>query len=292
MKSLPKRLCLYGGAALVLGSLAAATVLRTAEADVMTLLSSADVQLRLANGIPARDRDGQELSSRIEMITTAEKCLDAVERQQPGMAVTMEFRGFAKMLRGDFAAAASCYDKARKCADCTPEQRDMLAFNEARMLAQAGHRQQAVDAFERHAKALDARFGHQRAIEEAAVLREMGRRLDAEKLLDGVVRDREAAPVARLQAGLEFEQLGHPAKAEAALAQVRKEVPIADYYLARLKLRQGDADTSIQLLVRAAEAAPAEVRRRIREEPDAWQALAEKARFQQLSAPESATPGR
>jgi tetratricopeptide (TPR) repeat protein len=292
MKDLQKRLLLYCGAVGVLGSLGAATVLGRSDADVTTLLSSADVQLRLAYAMPARDQQGRELDSRTHLIADAEASLAIVERVQPGMAVTAEFRGFAHMLRGDFAGAAACYAHARSCGDCQDEQRDILVFNQARMLAAAGQRQQAVAVFEKNAAALDARFGHQRAVEQAAILRELGRRLDAEALLETVARDDGAAPLARLQSGIEFELLGHLDKAAAAFAGATGEVPIADYHLARLKLRQGEVDTSLQLLERVAKVMPAEVRRRILQEPDAWQALAAEPRFQELSAPGSATPGR
>lgn len=287
-----KRSLLYGGAGLVLAALGIACVTARTDADAMTLLSSVDVQLRLAYAIPARDASGQELASRREMITLAEQQLAEVERQQPGMAVTAEFQGFAQMLRGQYQEAAQSYRRARACQDCTAEQGDVLAFNEARMLVQAGSREQALALFEQQAGAFDARFGQQRAIEQAALLREMGHRLDAERLLDGVARDADAAPMAWVQAGEQYELLGHPSKAEAVWQHAAATVPIADYLLARLKLRQGDTDTCLQLLERVAKVQPAEVRRRLREDADAWQAVAKTARFQELCASSPATPGR
>ncbi|MEO6593756.1 MAG: hypothetical protein ABIP94_03280 [Planctomycetota bacterium] len=292
MNDLNKRSLLYGTAVLVLGGLGAAVATRSADADVMTLLSTADVQLRLANGIPAVDKQGRELTARTQMIAAAEQALDNVERMQPGMAVTAEFLGFAQRLRGKFEQAAASYRRAQGCADCEPEQRDILAFNQARMLAEAGHREQALAVFEQNSKAFDVRWKHQRAVEEAALLRQLGRRVDAERRLDGIARDADAQPMASLQAGLEYERLGHADKAEGVLNRISKAVPIADYHLARLKLRHGETDTSMQLLERAAKAVPAEVRRRIQEEPEAWSAVAKDARFLELTAPQTATPGR
>lgn len=294
MKQLQKRALLYGGALLVLGGIGVGCMAGRAEADVLTLLSSADVQLRLAYGIPAHAADGRkiDLSSRGEMIQQAEAYLADVERMQPGMAVTAEFQGFAAMLRGRYQDAAASYRRARGCADVTGEQRDILAFNEARMLAKAGSREQAVALFEQQASAFDARFGHQRALEQAAVLREMGRRVDAEQLLDDVARDAAAAPMASLQAGEEYLQLGHASKAEAMFRRAAGAVPFADYCLAKLKLQQGDTDTCLQLLEGVAKVQPAEVRRRLREDADAWQAVAKETRFQELCATPPATPGR
>lgn len=292
MNELQKRSLLYGIGALVLGGLGTVWGVGRAGADAMTLLSSADVQLRLAYGIPAQGRDGKALSSREAMITDAERHLVEVERMQPGMAVTAEFQGFAAMLRGRPADAAAAYRRARGCGDCGEEQRDVLLFNEARMLAEAGNREQAVALFERHAAALDARFGHQRAIEQAGILRELGRRQSAEHLLDGVMRDEAALPMAALQAGQQYERLGHTDKAAAMFARAAAAVPIADYDLARLKLQQGDVDSCLQLLERVAAVQPAEVRRRLREESDAWQAVAGEARFRELCSSPPATPGR
>jgi tetratricopeptide (TPR) repeat protein len=292
MNELQKRLMLYGSALVLLAGLGIAMKLGRADADVMTLLSSADVQLRLAYAIPAHDGAGKELGTRSELITQAEQYLATVERVQPGMAVTAEFRGFAMMLRARFQDAAQHYRRARACQDCTAEQGDILAFNEARMLAKAGSREQALTLFEQQASAFDSRFGHQRALEQAAVLRQMGRRLDAEKLLDGVAKDGTAAPMASLQAGEEYARLGHASKAEAMFVRAAGSVPIADYCLARLKLQQGDTDSCLQLLERVAKVQPAEVRRRLREESDAWQAVAREARFQELCSTPLAAPGR
>lgn len=292
MNELQKRSLLYGSALVVLSGIGVAVATGHTDADVMTMLSSADVQLRLAHGIPARDGAGHELSARTEMITQAEGYLAAVERVQPGMAVTAEFQGFALMLRERYQEAATHYRRARQCQDCTAEQGDILAFNEARMLAKAGSREKALALFEQQAAAFDARFGHQRAVEQAAVLRELGRRAEAETLLDAVARDRAAAPLASLQAGEQYALLGHASKAEAMFVRAAEAVPIADYCLAKLKLQQGDTDRSLQLLEGVAKVQPAEVRRRLREEPEAWQAVAEVARFRELCSTAPATPSR
>jgi tetratricopeptide (TPR) repeat protein len=287
-----KRALLYGGAGLVLAGLGWATATMKAEADVGTLLSGADVQLRLAYAMTAPGKQDQQHETRQQLIAEAESQLACVERQQPGMACTAEFRGFAHMLKGDWCLAADAYAAAQRCSDVQVEQRDVLAFNEARMLSKGGKHAEALEVFGRHGAALDTRFGHQRAIEEAAILRQLGRQAEAGQRLDKVVADDSAPPMAWLQAGQEFERLGRPDRAETQYERVAKSVPIGDFHLARLKLQQGDADMAIELLGRAEAAVPAEVRRLVREEPDAWRALADDARFKQLTAPRAATPGR
>ncbi len=292
MNHIQKRSLLYGSALVIAAGLGGAMANSSTEADVYTLLGSVDVQLRLAYGIPALDKQGKELSARTQMIADAEQHLVAVERLQPGMAVAAEFRGFAKMLRGDHAGAAAAYGVARHCQDCTPEQRDVLTFNQARMLAKAGQGEAALAVFGGAAAALDGRFGAQRAIEEAQILRNLGRKNEAEQRLDAVVQAANIEPMAALQAGIEFEQQGLLVKAEAAYQTAVAAAPIADYHLARLKLRQGDVDKSMELLGRASVALPAEVRRLAQDEPDAWQGVAANARFQELTSLRAAAPGR
>jgi tetratricopeptide (TPR) repeat protein len=292
MNELAKRLCLYGGAAAVVAALGWVVATHTAEADAVTMLSSADVQLRFAHGMPATDKQGRPLESRAAMIAEAERYLVTVDRVQPGLAVTAEFRGFAHMLRGQYAAAAAKYAEARQCSDCGDEQRDVLAFNEARMLAKAGQGERALEVFAQHAKRLDSRFGTQRRLEEAAILRQVGRAADAQARLDAVVGEASVSPVARLQAGIEYAALGRDDAAAAQLGAVAEEIPIADYHLAQLKLRRGDVDTCLDLLGRAAKAQPAEVRRLLREEAAAWSAVVEDARFQEITKSGPAAPAR
>jgi hypothetical protein len=278
-----KRALLYGGAALAVAGLFAAKASVSADADVMTLLSSVDVQLRLAHGIPAVDKQGKTLSARDDMIAAAEATLREVERLQPGMAVTAEFVGFAHSLRGRFAEAAASYARARACRDCGDEQRDVLAFNQARMLAQAGKGEQALAVFAASATALDARYGHQRALEEAAILRGLGRTDDARARLQPVLGDAAAPANVSLQAGEELLALGDGTAAATAFSRAATELPIAGYHLAQLKLQQGDVDSSLTLLGRAAKALPAEVRRRLRDEADAWSAVAADARYLEIT---------
>ncbi|HEX6811073.1 MAG TPA: tetratricopeptide repeat protein [Planctomycetota bacterium] len=292
MQNGSKRVLLYGAASFVLSGIGIVWARHEAEADIDTLLSGAEVQLKMAYVMPATDKQGKPIDARETLIAEAEANLAKVERQQPGMAVTIEFQGFARMLRGKYAEAADSYHRAQSCSDCQAEQRDVLAFNEARMLARAGFRERALEVFRAHQKALDQRFAHQRSIEEAAILRELGRRVESEQLLDAMLRGASDEPAAWLQAGLEYEQLGNVDKAARALEKAAAEVPIADYHRARLKLRQGEFDRCIELLERAAKALPAEVRQRVREEAGAWSAIAKDWRFQRLSAPPAATPGR
>ena len=292
MNPIQKRSLLYGTALSIAVGLGYAVANSSTDADVHTLLGSVDVQLRLAYGIPAQDKQGKELTSRTQMIADAEGYLATIERLQPGMAVATEFQGFAKMLRGDYVEAAAAYGKARQCRDCTEEQGDVLTFNQARMLAKAGQGDAALAVFGKAASRLDARFGAQRQIEEAGILRDLQRPAEAEQRLDAVVGAAAVEPMAALQAGQIYERLGRLDKAEQAFQRAAAAAPIGDYHLARLKLQQGQVDKSLELLGRASLALPAEVRRLVQQEPEAWQAVATNAKFQELTTVRAAAPGR
>lgn len=286
------RALLYGSAMVIVVGLCAASMLYRPEPDVYTLLSSADVQLRMAYAIPAVDKQGVSLSARDEMIADAQKNLDLVEQIKPGMACTAEFRGFVHMLRGEPKQAAATYAEARRCQDCTAEQADVLTFNQARMLAEAGDIDAALQVFSVNAARLDSRFGTQRNLEEASMLRRVGRVQEAEQRVDGVVAGGAVDAMSWLQAGREYLELGKSDKAERALTSAQADVPIANYYLARLKLVAGDVDRALALLETATAAVPGDARRLLREEAEVWQGIATDVRFEQLQTPRAATPGR
>ena len=291
MNDLHKRALLYGNAVLVLSGLGVAWANRATHADVLTLLSSANVQLGMAFVLPPTDEHGRALETRETLIASAEQSLGIVEQIQPGMATTTEFRGFAHRLRGRYAEAAACFRQARQCADFDRTQHAVLAFNEARMLAAAGNRQAALEVLGANKAQIDVQYHSERLLEEASMLRQLGRRVEAEHHLDEVVRQTGASAMAWVEAGREFLQLGHLDKAEAAFEHARPDEPIADYHLARLKLQQGAVDSCCELLTRASKARPAEVRRMLRDEAEAWSAVSADAWFRQLTTP-AAAPGR
>lgn len=291
MNEATSRALLYGGALAVLGGIAAWWANTDKEADVVTLLSGANAQLQMAHAMPAVDLEGVPLDSRDALIATAIDQLERVERVQPGMAVTAEFRGFAHMLHGEFRDAAACYEQARACEDCGDEQRDVLAFNQARMLAKAGDGVRALEVFAANKVALDERYGHQRVLEEAAILAELGRHDEVLSRLAELLGDEHAPPVARLQAGRLLLDAGHDGLAEVALDGARHALPIADYYYARLKLRGGDVDTCLESLTRVVDARPAEVRRLVTRDAGAWSDVRDE-RIQRLLDLQLASPGR
>jgi tetratricopeptide (TPR) repeat protein len=287
-----RRLVLYGAAAVVIGGLAVLGSREAAEADAMTLIGSANVQLRLAYGMPSKDRHGKPLSSRVDLITSAVSNLERVERLGLAIACASELRGFAASLQEDFSGAAEWYAKAQTCADVEAEQKDVLAFNEARMLAKAGKADAALACFSRYASALDQRFGHQRTIEEATILAGIGRRQEAEARLAKVAQAADADAGDRLRAGEAYVAIGAVAEAAAVLTQAAVDAPFANYLLAKLKLQQGEVDSGLDLLAAAAKALPTEVKRALRKDAHVWSVAAADARYQAIAGTPAAVPAR
>ena len=80
MNEATSRVLLYGGAVLAIAGIAIAWANTSTDADVMTLLSSADSQLRMAHAIPPVDQNGKPLDQRDVMIESAIEQLTKVER--------------------------------------------------------------------------------------------------------------------------------------------------------------------------------------------------------------------
>lgn len=293
MSQVVKRMVGYGAGAAAAAVLVWAGFVRSTPPDLMTLLSSIDTQLRLAHAIPAADNQGRPLSARRQMLADVGGLIEVAATLEPQLACIEEYRGFLAMLQGRHRDAAACYRRARGMQECSPEMRDTLVFNEARMLKAAGEPAAALQVFDQHGPTMQAAWRPQRDVECMELLVTMGRTQDAEQRLGGVVAAAAEAPMASVRAGQLLEQAGRPASAERAYLAAAAVSGIGTYRLAVLKLGAGETDRSMELLERAAAAAPAEVRELVRQDRDAWQALAVDARVQRLLEPgEAAGPSR
>ncbi len=286
-----RRALLYSVATPVLAALIYGGFVYRASPDLGTLLGSANVQLRLAMGMPAKDRGGEPLAAREQLLASAARYLEQAHQLDPESPIVAEFEGFLAGQRGNPRDAAAHYRRARGLPGCTVDQRDTLVFNEARMLSSAGDDKAGLAVLTASAGSMRGEYRSQCAIERAGMMHRLGRDEDACGEIAMILQGNEP-PLTWLQAGRLYAQMGRVAEAEAALVRASTEVPIADYDLARLKLASGDVDTSLRLLERATKAARAEVGRLLREDAAAWQAVAEDARFRALNEPDTATPGR
>ena len=139
-----RRAALYGVATPIIGWLLWARFCYEPAPEFGQLLSQINANLRLANSIPARGKDGNPVAAHEQLLAAAERDIALASREQKDSAVLAEFDGFARSLRGDFAGAAERYRVARTLPDCAEDQRTVLSFNEARMLRSSGNLAQAL----------------------------------------------------------------------------------------------------------------------------------------------------
>ena len=284
------RIWFYGAASVVLGGLLYGGFVYQAQPGLSTLLGATNMQLRMAHGLPATDAAGQPVEARSTLLEQAEAQLAAAHDQAPDSPVVAEFQGFLQQLRGDWRGAADAYRRARGLPGCEVDQHDTLLFNESRALAMAGDPEAALAVFTRSGASLQEQFVLQRAIEEAGLLCQLSRDGEALQRLQRVAGSDE--PMAWLQAAQCYERLGRFDEAVALLDRAVGVLPVAQYHLARLKLLSGDVDISLQLLQSATETVPAVVQRLLDADQEFWQEVVDDPRFQQLTAPATAPPGR
>lgn len=284
------RIWSYGAVSLVVGALLYGGFVYQPQPGLSTLLGATNMQLRLAHGMPATDAHGQPLQARSMLLDKAAAQLSVAQDQAPESPVVAEFQGFLQQLRGDWRGAAATYRRARMLPGCEAGQHDTLLFNEARALAMAGETEAALAVFTHSGESLQEHFVLQRAVEEAGLLGQLGRDAEAMQRLQRVAAGEE--PMAWVQAAQCYERLGRFDEAVALLDRAVGVVPVAQYHLARLKLLQGDVDSSLQLLQSAGEAVPAVVQRLLQADQEFWQVVVDDRRFQQLTASATAAPGR
>lgn len=155
MGDLKRRVLGYGATVAVLSALFWVGFVYEASADAGTLLSSADVQLRLATSMPAADEDGRAFEARETLLGEVKSTLEEIEKQEPGLAITREYRAYLAFLEGRFDEAAALYEEQRGSRECSPEMRDQSVINQARMLRMAGRTAEARTVLERYRGELD-----------------------------------------------------------------------------------------------------------------------------------------
>lgn len=148
MNAMQKRGAAYGAAAVVCGGLVYAGCVYESDPDVLTMLGSVDVQLRMASVMPERDKAGGLVAERAVLLASARDYLDRIERLESRSVPTLEYRAFLAYLERDYARAAALYREMRTAADCTDDLRDQAVLNEARVLRMAGRDGEAATLLE------------------------------------------------------------------------------------------------------------------------------------------------
>jgi tetratricopeptide (TPR) repeat protein len=292
MTDTQRRFIGYGAGAAILGVLGYAGFVYESEADTMTLVGSAEVHLKLAKSMREFDGAGNPNPVRQDLLVQARGFIDRARAQDPDVLACVEMDAYCWAQQREFATAAALYAKARRCADATPATRSADALNEVRMWRLAGQPQQSLELLERSQDKILSNDWAASQIEMVFLLSGLGRQDDAVGVAAEVAESSQDA-VASVDAGLYLEEHGEGGLAAAAFERAAEQEPLANYYLARLKVRAGEFDTSLDLLRLVVASNRPQVKRLVELDSDVWNAVRDDARFRDLLAVnKAARPGR
>jgi tetratricopeptide (TPR) repeat protein len=290
MHPLHKRVLVYGCATPVVAALCYAGFMYEVPPDPEHFLAQAEIKLRFAAQLAPRHADGSEVPARQALIAEALTFVDRAEAIANATACSVEYRAYADYLRGDCRAAAATYARARTLS-ATPDARAELALSEGRMLAMAGDDTAALRALELAAAApcVAAAAG----LERARALHRLQQTDAAVSAASRVLELPQIDGQFLTETGLLLEDLDRAAAAATAFTRASAQYPLANYFGARLKARQGEADNALEMLECAVEKAGTAVRTLIKRDTAVWQPLASTTRFRKLFPEmEAAQPGR
>ncbi len=285
------RIVLYSAAAAVAAALLYAGFVHQPKPDFLTDLSAARMQLGIAYAIPAVDKDGNEMTSRRQLIATASEQIARAAAQQPDHVATRELQAFLARVDGRPLEAAELYGEAMELDGVDAEVHDSLLFNQVRCYDEGEEAVRGLAALDRGIDRVQDKYRSEAQLLRARLLGRSGDRTEAVEVLRDLVGMETLAPMARAEAGEQLEAFGLLADAAVAYQRAAEEAPLANYLLSRLKVREGDVDQALVLLERAAAAAPADVRKRLSKDASAWRLVEADGRFQAVQGT-VASPGR
>ena len=271
----------YGTATLVVAGLVYAGFVYKADADVKTMVNSAEVKLRLAASMSQRDKKGTAVAVRADLLRQAREHLDQVDRIEPGHAPAAELRGYVCFLEGRYEDAAKAYLQARACHDCTDEMAETFRINEARMWRASGRPKEAVAALSDGGLFTEQRRG-QAELERLLALVECGAKKEALALAGELALRPGQNSAAQVEIGRCLERLEDLDAAERVYQQARKENTEGTYALARLKLVRGAADTALDLLEECFKSDGGKAKGWVESDRAFWQSIATGDRFRRL----------
>lgn len=285
------RIVLYSAAAVAVAALLYAGFVHQPKPDFLTDLSAARMQLGIAYAMPAVDKEGNPLDARSKLVATASEQIDRAASQQPDHVATRELQAFLAKVDGKPLEAARLYGEAMELEGVDAEIHDSLLFNQVRCLDEGEEAAAGLAALDAGIDRVQDKYRPEALLLRARLLARSGDRKQAVELLRELVGDEAMVPMARAEAGEQFEALGLLTDAESAYARAAEQAPQANYFLSRLKVRAGEVDEGLVLLERAAAAAPADVRKRLSKDASAWKLVEADGRFQAVQGT-VASPGR
>lgn len=284
MQDTKRRMVGYGVASAVVAGLIYGGFVYRVDADLGTQLSSARVQLGLAMSRAAGDPAREALLARVEEIART------LEATRPGLFEALELRAYLAYARGDRDRAITLYGELLAHPGCLEEYRSDMAFNRAGILEEAGRLEEALTCLRQTRDRMSADDRTRSGLRQARILDRLDRRPEARELLVGIVTDAATTPMRLLTAAQALERMQALSEAGQAYQRAAAAEPVANYYLARLKVQAGEFDTGLTLLERAVEDAGPRVRELVRGDEATWQPCAETERFKNVMDAAAAAP--
>lgn len=289
-----RRVGLYGAAALVLGGLVYGGFIYRVEPDVLTILGSADLYLRVAAILPENGKDGRPLAVREENLHRVEDAIAEVERREPGLSVSRQFSAYVAYLRKDHASALRLYGEALSARDFQEAQRPRILLDMAKLHQELKQDDQALQILA--GLKVGPAIAAEAALVQACILR--GRNQVAEaaaslKALASVEVEQGGVLIECAQLLAELGEL--PAAAELAGRAATRCDAIGLYRIARLKFEAGQVDTALTMLDQAVRADSETVQATLKRDLAVWEPVRSDPRFQdigKLNQQPAAAPGR
>ena len=158
MKSITARVGAYGVAVVLSGGLIYSGFIYESDPDLLTMVSSVEVQLRMASVMPERGEDGKVVVERVDLLSSAREFLDRIDRMQPNFPPACDYRAYLAYLDKDYGEAARLYGRVRSLRECTAEQSQQAVINQARMLRMDGEVAAAAKLLEDHQDGFSAEY--------------------------------------------------------------------------------------------------------------------------------------
>ena len=293
MNDTKKRLIGYGLGSSVLAGLLFCGFAYAPDADSMTLLGSVEVHLKLAASIPVTDRNGQPDTVRAKLLQDGRAFLARARKQDPELFLGFEYEAWLAGLDGDFRRAAAMYRRAQDGERATRETREADLLNEARMWRASQEPKRAIDALDRWQGKFSAKNSDASVIERMLALEDVGDRDSAMAVATRLAAVAKKS-MALMEAGHYLQRAGDPSAAEQAYAKAASRNPIANYYLAGLKVRAQEFDIALELLECSIAVNGHLVRDMLKRDSEIWKPVHGNERFRKLYLPanEAATQGR
>ncbi len=292
MNDTGKRIGGYGAAAIVVAGLIYVSFIRETDADPMTLLGSANVQISLAAAFPELDREGKPNEARIKILRDASEFVARARKQNPNLHAGIELEAHLSYMNGDYKTAAGLFKEAQGSKESTPESSVIDRLNEAGMWRAAEKPEKALAVLDQLSEFL-VTHATMSQNQRAHLLVELDR---ADEAVDIATRLAYSCtdPVVLVNVGLLLESQNEMEIAEAAFSAAAERAPWANYYLAKLKIYEEEFDTGLDLLKRAVAADGRRIRAMLKRDSTTWKSIEGDARFKDLftSASKPANPGR